>query len=56
MVPESDERAVMEAVYSRGPLAVSLDASLDSFRFYASGASQGPFQAVMMLHFAHMCV
>ena len=38
MIPEGDEKAVMEAVYSRGPLAISLDASHDSFRFYASGA------------------
>ena len=37
MIPEGDEKAVMEAVYSRGPLAISLDASHDSFRFYASG-------------------
>ena len=37
MIPEGDEKAVMEALYSRGPLAISLDASHDSFRFYASG-------------------
>ncbi len=38
MLSEGDAGAVMEALYSRGPLAVSLDASHDSFRFYASGA------------------
>ena len=27
----------MEAVYSRGTIAISLDASQPSFRFYASG-------------------
>jgi hypothetical protein len=43
MLPEGDAGAVMEALYSRGPLAVSLDASHDSFRFYASGApGEGP--------------
>ncbi|KAK9824976.1 hypothetical protein WJX81_002463 [Elliptochloris bilobata] len=42
MIPEGDEKAVMEALYSRGPLAVSLDASHDSFRFYASGVYDEP--------------
>jgi hypothetical protein len=42
MLPEGDAGAVMEALYSRGPLAVSLDASHDSFRFYASGATGRP--------------
>ena len=45
MVPESDEKAVMEALYSRGPLAVSLDASHKSFSFYASGGP-APFTAI----------
>eukprot|EP00884_Botryococcus_braunii_P023226 jgi/Botrbrau1/9588/Bobra.106_2s0011.2 len=36
-VPEYDEEAVMEAVYSRGPVAVSIDAAAPGFRFYASG-------------------
>lgn len=43
MIPEGNEKAVMEAVYSRGPLAISLDASHDSFRFYASGVKMHPF-------------
>ena len=42
MLPEGDAGAVMEALYSRGPLAVSLDASHDSFRFYASGVPGRP--------------
>ena len=29
----------MEAVYSRGPIAVSLDASQPGFRFYSGGVS-----------------
>lgn len=37
-VPPSDDEALMEAVYSRGTIAISLDASQPSFRFYASGA------------------
>jgi hypothetical protein len=37
-VPPHDDDALMEAVYSRGTIAVSLDASQPSFRFYASGA------------------
>ena len=36
-VPEGDEKALMEAVYSRGPMAVSLDAGHPSFRFYSHG-------------------
>ncbi|CAL8467551.1 g7089 [Coccomyxa elongata] len=36
-VPPHDDEALMEAVYSRGTIAVSLDASQPSFRFYASG-------------------
>ncbi len=36
-VPEGDEEALKEAVYSRGPVAVSLDASHRSFRFYSHG-------------------
>ena len=36
-VPPHDDEALMEAVYSRGTIAISLDASQPSFRFYASG-------------------
>lgn len=36
-IPRYNESALMEAVYSRGPVAVSLDASQDSFTFYSSG-------------------
>ena len=36
-VPPFDDEALMEAVYSRGTIAISLDASQPSFRFYASG-------------------
>lgn len=38
-VPPEDDEALMEAVYSRGTIAISLDASQPSFRFYASGAN-----------------
>lgn len=38
-VPPKDDEALMEAVYSRGTIAVSLDASQPSFRFYASGGA-----------------
>lgn len=36
-LPRYDDQALMEAIYSRGPVAVSLDASQDSFTFYSSG-------------------
>lgn len=41
-VPEGDEEALKEAVYSRGPVAVSLDASHRSFRFYSHGVYKEP--------------
>jgi hypothetical protein len=36
-LPRYNDAALMEAVYSRGPVAVSLDASQDSFTFYSAG-------------------
>lgn len=36
-VPPHDDRALMEALYSRGPLAVSFDASHASIAFYSGG-------------------
>ena len=36
-VPARDDEALMEAVYTRGAVAISLDASQPSFRFYAAG-------------------
>lgn len=36
-IPRYNDTALMEAVYSRGPIAVSLDASQESFTFYSSG-------------------
>jgi cathepsin L len=36
-IPSMDDSALMEALYSRGPIAVSLDASSDAFTFYSSG-------------------
>ena len=36
-VPRCDDGALMEALYSRGPLAISFDASRPSFRFFSSG-------------------
>ena len=41
-VPPEDDEALMEAVYSRGTIAISLDASQPSFRFYASGEKAPP--------------
>ena len=37
MVPAHDDEALMEAVYSRGPLAVTIDAAQPGFRFYSGG-------------------
>lgn len=36
-IPEGDVRSVQQAVYSQGPLAVSIDASQPGFRYYDSG-------------------
>ena len=36
-IPRFNDSALMEAVYTRGPITVSLDASQDSFTFYSSG-------------------
>lgn len=36
-VPRCDDAALQEALYSRGPLAISFDASRPSFRFYSHG-------------------
>ena len=41
-MPPGDDEALMEAVYSRGTVAISLDAAQPSFRFYASGARGRP--------------
>ena len=37
VVVDADEEAVKEALYTKGPLTVSVDASADSFRFYSGG-------------------
>eukprot|EP00891_Asterochloris_glomerata_P008862 jgi/Astpho2/8862/Aster-05494 len=41
-VPQGDNAALREALYSRGPIAVSIDAGQPSFRFYAQGIYQEP--------------
>ena len=41
-VPQGDNAALREALYSRGPIAVSIDAGQPSFRFYAQGGSVRP--------------
>lgn len=41
-VPRGDDEAVMEAVHSRGPLQVSIDAAARGFRFYSSGVYDEP--------------
>lgn len=38
-IPHYDNQQLMEALYTRGPLAVSIDASQPSFRFYSGGVS-----------------
>ena len=47
-VPPHDDEALMEALYSRGTIAISLDASQPSFRFYASGG--GPYCDTLRLN------
>lgn len=41
-VKARDEQALMEAVYTMGPVAVALDASLDGFGFYKEGVYSDP--------------
>ena len=41
-VPAGDDEALREAVYSRGPLQVSIDAAARGFRFYSSGVYDEP--------------
>jgi len=36
-VPEGDDEALIEAVYSRGPMQVSINAAAKGFRFYFPG-------------------
>ena len=36
MVP-NNENAIKEAIYSRGPMQIAIDAALNSFRFYRRG-------------------
>ena len=51
-VPEGDEEALKEAVYSRGPVAVSLDASHRSFRFYSHGRACSTILLLIYLEIA----
>lgn len=41
-LPPGDDEAIMEAVASRGPLQVSIDAAAHGFRYYASGVYDEP--------------
>jgi hypothetical protein len=41
-LPSGNETALKEAVYSRGPVAVSIDASQPTFRFYSGGVYSDP--------------
>jgi cathepsin L len=41
-IPRQDKLALMEALYTKGPLAVSIDAGNPSFRFYSSGVYDEP--------------
>ncbi len=36
-VPARDEKALMEAVHTHGPIAISIDAAPETFKFYAEG-------------------
>ncbi len=36
-IPAGDEKKMMQAVATLGPVSVAIDASLDSFAYYASG-------------------
>lgn len=41
-LPKHDDAALIEAIVSRGPVSVSLDASQESFTFYSSGVYYDP--------------
>eukprot|EP00889_Picochlorum_renovo_P005692 jgi/Picre1/32722/NNA_008067.t1 len=41
-IPQFNDDALREAVYSRGALAISIDASQDSFTFYSEGVYNEP--------------
>jgi len=41
-IPPGDDEAVMEALASRGPLQVSIDAAAKGFRFYSGGVYDEP--------------
>lgn len=41
-MPSGDERALQEAVATIGPISVSIDASEQTFQFYANGIYDNP--------------
>ncbi len=41
-IAEGDTQGIKRAVYTQGPLAISIDAGQPSFRFYASGVYYEP--------------
>lgn len=40
-VPPRDDKALMEALYQHGPLAISIDAEAETFKFYSEGVFSG---------------
>ena len=41
-IPQGDEAALMKAVATMGPVSIAIDASQESFQFYAKGVYQEP--------------
>lgn len=41
-IKRGDAEGVKEALYTKGPLAVSIDAAQPTFRFYSSGVYNDP--------------
>ena len=41
-IKRGDAEGVKEALYTKGPLAVSIDAARPTFRFYSSGVYNDP--------------
>ena len=55
-IPSGDENAMMDALGSRGPVAVGIDVSKPSFRFYSSGIYNEPTCSTSQLNHAVLAV
>ena len=56
LLPSGDENAMMDAVGSRGPVTVVIDASKPSFQFYSSGIYDEPTCFTNTINLTHAVV